>query len=155
MQGFLPFSRASFMLDFVAIAMMAIIPLLTWAIYLVKYKKNYALHKKVLLATGVVLASTVLVFEIDMRMNGWRHLAEVSPYYNSLVFPVLYVHLFFAVNTSFLWVVTLLKARKAFPSPPVPGAYSLDHKRITKFTAGFMYGTALTGWAFYYLAFVA
>ena len=44
--GFLG-TRASFMLDVVALAMAVLLPVLGWSIYLVKYRQKYALHKRV------------------------------------------------------------------------------------------------------------
>lgn len=155
MDGFLPFSRATLMLDLVSVAMLFVLPLMTWNIWLVRVRKNYRLHKKVFVVLGIVLASLVLIFEIDMRVTGWRDRAEPSPYYSTWLFPVLYVHLFFAINTLFLWVVTILKAVRGFSDPPKPGSYSPKHKLVARYAAGFMYITACTGWTFYYLAFVA
>jgi putative membrane protein len=155
MQGFLPFSRAGFMMDFVTIAMIVIVPLVYWGVYEVRVNKNYVLHKKILVATGAILLVAVTAFEIDVRINGWRHLAEPSPYYDTLLFPVLFVHLFFAISTTALWLVTIIRALKNIPSPPRPCEYTVRHKATSKWAARFIYCTSVTGWLFYYLAFVA
>ncbi|MFO0947844.1 MAG: DUF420 domain-containing protein [Planctomycetota bacterium] len=155
MPGFLPYSRASFMLDFVAVAMFLILPILTFSIYLVKSRKNYRLHKQLQVFLGALLLVAVALFELDIRIHGWRHLAEPSPYYHTALFPVLYVHLFFAVSTSLLWVVTIVHALRVIPSPPAPGPWSKAHKRLAIPAALTMYTTAITGWTFYYMAFVA
>ena len=44
--GFLP-TRASIMLDVVFVAMALVIPLMLYAIYLVKYRRAYELHRKI------------------------------------------------------------------------------------------------------------
>ena len=44
--GFLG-TRASLMLDVVFVAMFAIIPALAWSVWLVKYRQNYLLHKRI------------------------------------------------------------------------------------------------------------
>lgn len=155
MQGFYSFSRASFMMDFVASAMLLIVPLILFSIWLVKYRQNYLAHKRIFASTGILLFSVVIIFEIDVRINGWRHLAEPSPFYDTWLFPVLYLHLFFAINATFLWAVTLLKAVRNFPNPPKPGAFSSRHKAIARFAASFMVLTSFSGWIFYYMAFVA
>jgi putative membrane protein len=154
LDGFVPSSRASFMLDFVAVAMVGILPVLTWSIWLVKSKRNYKLHKRVQLALGVTLAVAVTLFEIDIRVNGWKHLAEASAYYDSLVFPMLYIHLFFAISASISWLWAIIAALRKFDSPPTPNDYSPKHKKIAWIAAISMYGTSITGWAFYTLAFM-
>ena len=61
--GFLG-TRASFMLDVVFLAMLAIVPVLCWSVYLVRYRRNYALHKRIQLLTGLVLLVAVVAFEV-------------------------------------------------------------------------------------------
>ena len=48
--GFLPFGRGSLMLDVVFVAMFVIVPLLALSLWLVKFRRNYQLHKTT--ATG-------------------------------------------------------------------------------------------------------
>ncbi len=116
--GFLG-SRASFMLDVVALAMALLLPVLGWSIYLVKYRQNYSLHKRVQLTLGAVLFVTVLLFEVDMRINGWRDRAAASPYGESgggvdWVFTSLGVHLCFAITTAVLWAAVIIRACARF-----------------------------------------
>ena len=159
--GFLPGSRASIMLDVVFLAMFAVVPILAISIYLVKYQQRYALHKTIQLWLGAILLVAVTLFEIDMRINGWKIRAEDSPYFagdgGSLggVYLALYVHLFFAVPTTILWIMVIVRALRNFASPPVPCAHSPSHIRWAKLAAFEMYMTAVTGWIFYWFAFVA
>jgi len=153
--GFIPYSRAPFMLDLVAVAILAVVPVLAWSIYLVRHKKNYSLHKRIQVALGVVLLVVVSIFELDMRLHGWRQFATDSPFYNTWVFPALYAHLVFAVSTVLLWVVVIVAALRRFASPPVPNEYSSRHRRIARLAAIDMVCTAVSGWVFYVLAFVA
>jgi uncharacterized membrane protein YozB (DUF420 family) len=153
MDGFLG-TRASIMLDVVFLAMFAVLPILGWSIWLVKSRQNYRLHKAVQLILGGVLLATVVLFETDMRLNGWRDRAESSAYFNDWVFFSLYIHLCFAVTTALLWVAVIVQALRHFPSPPTPCAYSPRHIFWAKLAAIDMCLTALTGWIFYWLAFV-
>lgn len=150
----IPFGRASFMLDAVTLAMFVVLPVLTWSIYLARKRHNYLLHKKVQYTTGAVLLIAVLAFEVEIRLRGWRHLAEPSPYYNTWLFPLLYVHLFFACSTTLLWAYTIYSAWKNIPHPPSP-ANAGHHKKFARWAALFMYITAITGWSFYWAAFIA
>lgn len=157
--GFLG-TRASLMLDVVFLAMFVILPVLGFSIYLVKYRHEYQWHKRIQLALALLLAITVAIFEVDIRMHGWRQRAVPSPYYGSegtvpWVFYALIVHLFFAVSTAILWTVVTIRALRNFPNPPGPCEHSPWHLRWGKLAAIDMVMTSLTGWIFYYLAFIA
>lgn len=152
--GFIPYSRGTLMLDVVATAMLAIIPLLAWSIYLVRFRRNYRTHQRVNMAIALVLLGAVVLFEVDMRLYGWRHLAEPSSLYDSWVYPILYIHLAFAIATTGLWVTTVVPAMRRFSHPPRPNGHSRFHRGIARFAAVGMLGTATTGWAFYIIAFM-
>ena len=157
--GFLG-TRASLMLDVVVLAMAGFLPALALSIYLVKYRARYALHKRLQLVLGVTLLVVVVAFEADMRINGWRARAEASPYASHAgaidwVGVALGIHLCFSVTTALLWAVVIVRALREFPNPPMPGAHSAWHRRFGMLAALDMVGTAVTGWIFYWLAFVA
>jgi uncharacterized membrane protein YozB (DUF420 family) len=160
--GFLG-TRGSFMLDVVFTAMFVVVPVMLYSIYLVRAKRNYGLHKKIQLTLGLVLLVTVSLFEADMRINGWEARAEPSPYLtiaadgskSGLVQTVLWIHLFFAVTTFVLWTVVIIRAWRNFPSPVVPNDHSHWHRRWAKVAAVDLISTSVTGWTFYWLAFVA
>jgi putative membrane protein len=157
MDGFLG-TRGSVMLDFVFLAMFAIVPIMGWSIWLVKYRQKYDLHKKIQITLGLVLLVTVGAFEVDMQIittrEGWLARAAPSPYFQ-YVWPSLYVHLFFAVPTLFLWIYVIVSGIRNFPKPAAPCDYSPTHRRWAKLAAIEMTMTAVTGWIFYWLAFVA
>lgn len=153
--GFLG-TRASFMLDFVFLAMFGILPVLAYSVWLVKFRGAYQLHKWIQLGLAVTLALAVTLFEIEMRVYGWRERAErASGEVPSVVFTMLYIHLVFAVSTALVWIYVVAGALRKFPSPPSPGPHSASHKRWGWIAAIDMAATALTGWLFYWLAFVA
>ncbi|HEY1066927.1 MAG TPA: DUF420 domain-containing protein [Pirellulales bacterium] len=156
--GFLG-SRASLMFDVVVLAMLAVLPLLAWSIAQAK-SGRYELHKRAqTLLAGLILAALVL-FEGDVQIakfagDSWLVAARQSPYADTWVGPVLTVHLAFAISAFLLWVVTLVLALRRFPSPPTPGSHSALHKKFGWAAAAAMVLTSITGWLFYYLAFVA
>ena len=81
--GFLG-TRGSFMLDFVCLAMAVIVPLLGISVYLVKVRRQYAIHKWVQLTLGFVLAVAVVAFEVDLRLvTDWQKLAGPSPFFRA------------------------------------------------------------------------
>ncbi len=152
--GFLG-TRGSLMLDIVFLAMFAVIPIMGWSIYLVKYQQRYLLHKRIQLVLGAVLLVAVTLFEADMRIHGWESRAIPSPYFGNWVPWTLNVHLCFAVSTALLWIIVIVQALRKFDHVPVPNAYSPAHVFWAKLAAIDMLMTAITGWLFYWLAFVA
>lgn len=148
------------MFDVVAVALVAFLPALVWSISLAK-RGNYRLHKRVQISLGVILFVTVALFEIDVQTakwrfeGGWRSLTVDSPYRGAPLDRLLRVHLVFATTTAVLWLVTIFQAIANFASPPAPGPYSRNHKFLAWASTVGMFVTSLTGWTFYYMAFVA
>ncbi|MDC0936604.1 DUF420 domain-containing protein [Pirellulales bacterium] len=151
--GFLG-TRASLMMDAVVVAMAAVLPCMFWSIQQVR-RGRYVLHRRVQLALAVALLAAVTAFEVDVRVHGWRERATEgggSP--STLVWTALGVHLVFAVSTAVLWPIVVVRAMRRFPSPPAPGEHSASHRRWARLAAWDMTATAVTGWIFYWLAFV-
>ena len=158
--GFLG-TRASIMLDTVFLAMFLVVPALACSIWIVKRKRNFALHKRIQVTLGLVLLGAIMLFEVDMRfVSGWRERAEPSPYFGTdesagWVWKMLYIHLCFAISTTILWIVVVVRALRNFPKPPKPAPHSRWHKLWAWITAVDTLLTAVTGNWFYYLAFIA
>ncbi|MEQ9408859.1 MAG: DUF420 domain-containing protein [Fuerstiella sp.] len=161
--GFLGY-KTSFMLDFVVCALVIIVPLLAWSLWLVKVRHAYAAHKWLQLTLGLILLVAVGAFEFDLQWvhGGWENIVRKSyPDDAALaakvrqVQPWLWVHLFFAVTTPVLWFTTLTLAFRRFPSPPTPSAHSRVHRILGWLSTVDITLTAVTGLLFYYVAFVA
>jgi uncharacterized membrane protein YozB (DUF420 family) len=153
--GFLG-SRASLAIDLVALAMVAVLPILGWSIYQVRYGGRYRLHKRVQLMLGAVLLVAVGAFEVDIRQHGWEHRISSMPGepVPVVVRAALAIHLIFAVSSVVLWPLVIVRALRRFPNPPGPGEHSRSHMLWARLAALDMVLTAATGWVFYYLAFV-
>ena len=148
------------MLDIVFLAMLLVVPVLLWSIWQVRGRQRYSLHRQVQLLLAMVLMGTVLAFEIDMRFfTDWETEAADSPYYSAEswngVWTALTVHLCFAVPTLVIWVMVVVRALRGFEKPPSPGKHSVSHKRWGRIAVVGMTGTAVSGWIFYWMAFVA
>jgi putative membrane protein len=161
--GFLGYD-ASFMLDFVVSALVLIVPLLLYSLWVVKFRRQYVLHRNLQMLLGIVLLVAVAAFEIDTQLvhGGWRNIVNKDPEAPRLTGEalqhaerVLQVHLVFAVSTPFLWAATLLLAWRRFSAPPVPGPHSRMHKVLGWLSVADIVLTSLTGLWFYYVAFVA
>ena len=120
-----------------------------------RVRGRHALHRKVQIGLGSVLLVILALFEVDVRVNGWRHLAEPSPFYATWLFPVLYVHLFFAVSTTLLWIWTIGWSIRHYDPQTRFGDRAATHRRLARLAAADMIATACTGWIFYTMAFVA
>ena len=156
--GFLGY-KTSFMLDLVVCALVVLVPLLAYSIYIVKFKRQWRRHRNLQVLLGVVLLLAVGLFEIDLQVvhKGWEniiHKRTVSETQLAAARQVLHIHLFFAVTTPFLWGTTLYLAWRRFPSPPVPGDHSRAHKILGWLSAIDLTLTSVTGLWFYYVAFV-
>jgi hypothetical protein len=162
--GFLG-NNASFMLDVVVVALIAVVPALLYSIYLVKFRGQYLLHRNLQVGLGIVLLLTVGAFEVDLQLvhGGWESVVNKpdadTPRLTGdaleSVRTVLWVHLIFAITTPLLWATTICLALKRFPSPPVPGDHSGLHKKLGWASAIDITLTSVTGLWFYYVAFVA
>ena len=153
--GFLG-TRASIMLDVVFLAMFGVLPLMAVGIGLARFRHQYTWHKRVQLTVATLLLLTVAAFEIDMQwISGWRERAEPSPYWPTGVKTSLYVHLVFSISTFFLWMYVVIGALRNTPRPPGPSAYSGRHIFWARIAAIDLVLTAITGWIFYWFAFVA
>ena len=160
--GFLGYD-ASLMLDVVVCALLLVVPVLAYSIYVVRARRRYVLHRNLQVGLGALLLVTVIAFEVDMRMQGgWELIVnkpEAEPRLNeaslALVRRMLWVHLLFAVTTPILWLATLCLALARFPNPPRPAGHSRLHKVLGWASAVDIALTSVTGLAFYYAAFVA
>ncbi|MFM8380143.1 MAG: DUF420 domain-containing protein, partial [Planctomycetia bacterium] len=152
--GFLG-TRASVGMDVVLVGLWLLLPVLAWSIALVR-RGRYATHKTLQLLIAGALLAAIVVFEIDVRLvSDWKERARPSPWWPGGVLGSLGVHLVFAVSTLGLLVWVLWEAIQRFPVPPAPGAHGPRHRRLARLAAVDLVLTAITGTAFYWLAFVA
>lgn len=153
--GFLG-TRASLMLDVVMVAMFVVVPVLLWSVYQVRYRRRYQLHKATQIVLTALLFGAVIAFEVEVRVFGWQERAagQLGGSPMGLVWPVLWVHLCFAVTTFVLWAVVFVMALRRFPVPPQPSEHSPFHLFWARLAALDMCLTAVTGTLFYWVAFV-
>lgn len=159
--GFLGF-RTSFMLDFVVVSLILIVPVLVYSLFAVKVRQRYELHRRLQLLLGAVLLVAVGLFEVDLQwvQGGWLNVVgkrEVKLTAEQLVFArqVLYLHLCFAISTPLLWATTIGLALRHMPSPPQPSPHSRLHQTLGWLSTIDIVLTSVTGLGFYYVAFVA
>ncbi|MEZ6064495.1 MAG: hypothetical protein R3B90_02035 [Planctomycetaceae bacterium] len=123
--GFLGYDT-TFMLDFVVCALVAIVPVLIYSLFLVKVRRNYVAHRNLQTLLGIVLLVAVLLFELDVQWmhDGWENIVNkpgqpprlVGEQFDA-VRRVLWIHLVFAISTPFLWGATLWLGWRRFANP--------------------------------------
>ena len=144
------------MLDVVAVAILAVLPVLGFSIWLVRCRRLYAIHKRIQLTLATVLLMTVVAFEIDMRfLTDWRERAKASPYFADWVMRSLGIHLCFSISTAVLWVFVVVQALRKIPRSARAVGLQPRHRFWARLAAADLLMTAVTGWVFYWLAFVA
>lgn len=159
--GFLGY-RTSFMLDFVVVALVLIVPILCYSLYAVKVRRQYTLHRNLQLLLGIVVLVAVGLFEIDLQLvqKGWLNVvakreSQLTMEQLGFVRTVLRVHLIFAISTPLLWATTIILALRRIPCPPQPCPHSKLHKTLGWISTIDIVLTSVTGLIFYYFAFVA
>lgn len=148
-------SRAPWGIDALALFSFGVLPFLMASYYLVRARRAYAAHKWLQSVLAFVMIVALLAFEWEVRRNGWRLYAMDSVYYETWVTPALILHLAFACPTFGLWVILMFGAWKKFPRPTRPSEYSMIHKRLGRITVWTTLGTSVSGWLFYWLAFLS
>lgn len=153
--GFLG-TRASLVLDLLVLGMLFVVVILGWSVYQVKVRRRYSLHKWTQVVLGILVLAVVILFEVDIRLHGWemRAAGELGGRAPASVWYALYIHLVFAISAVILWPVTIVLALRNFPNPPHPGPHSRVHIPLARAAAADMVMTTITGWVFYWLAFV-
>lgn len=158
-KGFLGYP-STLMLDVVVCALILVVPVLLFSIYLVKYRRSYLWHRRLQTGLGLALLVTVCLFELDMRLHGgWQAILKqravlLTEEQLQWVSRILLVHLVFAVSTVVLWAVTLTHGWKRIPHPPQPSPHSTTHKRLGWLSTITLILTSATGLVFYYYAFM-
>ncbi len=148
-------SRGSLGMDVVLVGLIALLPVLAWSIAAVR-RGHYLLHKRLQLVIVALLMVAIVFFEIDIRLlSDWRERASPSGFWPAGVLWSLGIHLVFAISTLVLWAWVLWEALSRFSNPPRPGSHGRRHRVMARIAAMDLAATAITGFIFYWLAFVA
>ena len=106
-------------------------------------------HKFIQLFLTVILIPIFSCFEYYVRMYNWRDIAEESVYYDSVIIPLLPIHMLFAGAALLCWFFTIYEMLKHQNQT----AYRPNHKRLGYASSALMYLTALSGACLYHFAF--
>ena len=153
--GFLG-TRGDILMDLVILSFIIILPVLIFSWSRVR-AQHYQTHKRTQLWLGGTLAVAVLLFEIEIRMNGGTFaLVAPSPYADAWwLTAIIYVHLAIAVLTSLIWAGLIYMSLKRFEAPPVPNAFSATHRAWGRAGMIAMIFTGLTAYPLYFFGFAA
>lgn len=156
--GFLG-NHTTLMLDVVILSLGLITPALLLGLWMAK-KKKYSIHARLMLSLSIILLVAVLLFEIDIRLNGGifqiaKRAGRTAQVDTPFFLGLLYTHIFFSITTLFLWVITIWQAIKSFSlSHPTPTPQNTSHKRLGMLSSIDMFLVAVTGAMCYWIAFI-
>ena len=148
-------SRADALIDVVVLLTILSVPILYYAIALVR-RGEIESHKRVQLFLTFVFIVATLALEIDLRLQGgMAHFVKGGAYENTLFLNViLYGHLAVAFVNALLWIALPLLSWRRFHQKELPGPFSKTHRKWGKLAALFCVLTALSGVALYLFGFV-
>lgn len=145
MNGFLG-TGAPLVVDVIVVALAAALPLLLASIVAAS-RGHTRLHKTIQISLSVILALALIAFEIQISQAGWKEMAgfdaRTSDDQHHLTI-ALGVHLIFAISTPPLWIAALAATNRG-----------RAHRVLGRLAAADLTMTAITGWYWYYTAFIA
>ena len=151
MQGFLGFG-APFALDFIIVALACVLPVLLASILAIRSGHQKA-HRSLQIALTTALTLVLILFEWQIRsLGGWREIVAYRKFTNeetAVVGGTLAVHLVFSVTTPLLWIAALVTSSAAWE-----GLRKRRHHWLGRLAAADLLMTTLTGWLWYWVAFV-
>ncbi len=148
MISYLEQSKAPWQIDL--LALFAIIVLLTQPISILFVRIGLQkTHKFIQIFLSLILIPIFTLFEYQVRTTGWRDIAEESLYYDSVIIPLLPIHMLFASSAIICWFFTLVDMIKKEDNEQ----YRPTHKKFGYASSILMYLTAISGISIYYLAF--
>lgn len=153
--GFLG-TRADMLIDIVTLSFIVILPLLIFSWWLARSQKNYAAHKKTQLILGISLGIVVAIFEYDLSQSGGIfELTKGGIYEGTAILNwTIYIHTFFAVAATIIWVGLILVSLVKFDKPPAPNSFSKTHRIFGRAGMVAMIMAGLTSPPLYYFGFM-
>lgn len=145
--------RGDALIDLGMLSIVAVVPILLWSWTLAR-KKSWVAHKRVQLLTAGILGVVVLLFEIDLNQSGGIFaVTATSPYAGTSVLNAwIWVHTFFAIGSTLVWLLLVIASLIKFPSPPLPTAFP-THRYFGRLGMILMLGSGVTAIPMYYYGF--
>ena len=147
-------ARGDALIDIGILSIVAVVPILLWSWGLAR-KKQWTLHKRVQLATASLLGVVVLLFEIDLnQLGGIFKVTADSSYAGTATLNFwIWIHTFFAISSTFVWLFLVLASLIKFPSPPEPKFFT-THRYFGRLAMILMLGAGATAVPMYIYGFV-
>lgn len=130
-------------------------PLLSLVSFGLVKRQRYAQHRRLQLITLGVCWTTVLAFELTLRLSGGSgaFLRAADPSLRPYAKALLLIHVATAVLTYIGWTWLALVSQRSFRSE-LPGAFSAAHRRYGKLVFAGLCFTAASASGMYLLTFV-
>ncbi|MCL4790442.1 MAG: hypothetical protein KJ040_00130 [Gammaproteobacteria bacterium] len=154
--GFLG-SRADILIDIVTLSFIVILPILIISWRMARSQKDYVNHRRIQLWLGISLAIVVGIFEYDLKMSGGIFEITKGSIYEgtALLNWTIYIHTFFSILTSLIWVFLIIISLVKFGNPPRPNSFSRTHRIFGRAGMICMIMAGVTSPPLYYFGFVA
>lgn len=148
-------THGDLLMDIIVLSLLIIIPAMVVSIRQIQIHKNYKKHKNIQLGLYWTLVIVIMFFEYDLQSKGGIWEMTKDSYYagTDLLKYTVYVHLFFAFTTAFLWTLTVPFSLYIYREKLAPNKFSKFHKTIGWIDVIFMTGTGITGTWLYYVGF--
>lgn len=145
--------RGDALIDIGMLSIVAVVPILLWS-WSQARNKAWVMHKRVQLATAVILGIVVLLFEVDLTQKGGVFaVTSTSPYAGTAVLNTwIWTHTAFAISSSVVWALLVIVSLVKFPNPPVPAAFP-THRWFGRLGMVLMLGSGVTAVPMYYYGF--
>lgn len=147
-------NRAPIILTILALALFFVVPTLLWSLRQARLGK-YQVHKRTQIGTSTAIFILLIFFEMQIPGSDWIKQTAQSSFPEATIRSYLSVHKSIAISTTLLWTMTFLLAFWRTPNPPRPSTHSKVHKIMGTSSAVMLIITAISGWIFYWMAFIA
>lgn len=147
-------ARGDALIDIGILSIVAVVPILLWSWSLAR-RKQWALHKRVQLATATLLGIVVLLFEIDLnQLGGIFKVTADSAYAGTATLNFwIWIHTAFAISSTVVWLFLVLASLIKFPSPPEPKFFT-SHRYFGRLAMILMLGSGATAIPMYIYGFI-
>lgn len=148
-------TRSDLLIDLVVLSLVVVVPVLAVSWWKVR-QKAWLFHRNLMLGLSGVLFVAVVLFEWNLQARGgiFEITKESSFSGTTFLYTSIYVHTFFSISTSIIWLSLIILSLRRFPSPPRPNDFSRAHRIWGRIGMIDMLLTGVTGVEMYVVGLV-
>ena len=152
-RGFLG-TRGDILMDFVVLSFIVILPVLVVS-WRAARAGRYAEHRAIQVTLVVLLAVTVGMFEVDLKLSGGIFALTSDSRYagTALLGSLIYGHTAVAIGSVLVWLPVVIFSLRRFPNPPASNAFGATHRRWGRVGMLLMMASGASAIPLYYVGF--